>query len=343
MTPPTDDLYAFLAVPADAPSAAIGEAIGRTEKRLSGKHGLNLTELSRQRALLLQAKRWLLPDDRRAEYDRSRTSAPAKSELPPPSKSTSAPAASAPKARPAVASAPVAVAAPPPAPPFAEAPVALDDAEDEEDPGGGGLSLGILLGGLFAATLLTFAVSFAIIWILSGGDDETPVEAAASDATTPIVEDASNIAAETETAATNVVRASGDEVVLTPTTAKLIGPNVRLDGAEIPPRIENWTSLDSLEWDFESPAGAIYQATLEYGMKPESEGNRYRIVVEGESVARTVGGGSFRDGAYRDVFFLKIPKRGLTTLRIEPLDVVGGELMKFRSLTLATKQKTYGD
>ena len=75
-------------------------------------------------------------------------------------------------------------------------------------------------------------------------------------------------------------------------------------------------------------------------MKPECEGNRFKLTSGPVSVARTVGAGAFADGIFRDVFFLKIEKKGRTTLKIEPLDVVGGELMQFRNLALAPRQKT---
>lgn len=349
MTPPAEDLYAFLGLPATAVPEAIQEALARTEKRLSGKHGLTLTELSKRRALLLQAKRWLVPADRKEEYDRSRASA-AKPVAKEPGENESIEKPSSqprPSAKPVPATAPASATGviSPPAPP-ATAPVA--DADGVEDEGSGSwLSLPVLIATLAATVVLAFAVSFAILWALSGPD--RPVATATDDSDDPTVAEANNVAVEPEpdpaadaaAVAPSVIRADlNDQIVLTPTNAKLIGPTIRLDSAENPPRIENWTSSDSVEWEFESPEIAIYQATLEYGMKPECEGNRFAVKAGSSSLNRTVGSGAYADGTYRDVFFLKIEKRGPVTLRIEPGDVVGGELMQFRTLTLAPRQKT---
>ena len=352
MTPPKDDLYAFLGIPRTSVPAAIGEAIARAEKKLSGKHGLGLTELSRRRALLLQAKRWLAVEDRRAEYDRS-LAAPKTNEEPRTSKAESpTPAAADTKTRAKPASAQATVPSSAPVPPPIAAPAAIrtgDDRGDEEETedeetGGWRLSVPILAAALAAATLLAFGVTLGIVWLLSGREEPvvaaTPEEPAAP-AETPIVETPAEFSP--DEAQPGVVRANAsEEVVLTPTTATLIGPNVRLDAAENPPRIENWTSMDVVEWSFESPSAAIYQGTLEYAMKPECEGNRYRVAVGDAAVQLSVGSGAYADGAYRDVFFLKIPNRGLAALRIEPLDVVGGELMDFRSLTLVPRQRSFG-
>jgi hypothetical protein len=347
MTPPAEDLYAFLGLPATAVPEAIQEALARTEKRLSGKHGLTLTELSKRRALLLQAKRWLVPADRKEEYDRSRASAakPVANE-PGEKESIEKPSPQPrPAAKPVPATAPASATSvlSPPAPP-AMAPVA--EADDFEDEGAGSwLSLPVLIATLAAAVVLAFAVSFALLWALSGpkqplanaDGNEPPTVVEAPDAA---VEPEPETGATDAEAAPSVIRADlNDQVVLTPSNAKLIGPTIRLDGAENPPRIENWTSSDSVEWEFESPEIAIYQATLEYGMKPECEGNRFAVKVGSSSLNRTVGSGSYANGIYRDVFFLKIEKRGLITLKIEPRDVVGGELMQFRNLTLAPRQK----
>jgi hypothetical protein len=345
MTPPAEDLYAFLGLPETAVPEAIQEALARTEKRLSGKHGLTLTELSRRRALLLQARRWLVPADRKEEYDRSRASG----SKPVVAKESGAQEPGAqepgvkPSSRPSMGAKPVAArstasaanVAPLPQPP-ASAPV-LDAGDPAEEDSRSRFSLPVLIASLAAAVLLVFSVSFASLWALSGRE-QPAVEETIAAATDPEPETTAN---DSEEASSGIVRADlNGQIVLTPTNAKLIGPTIRLDGAENPPRIENWTSSDSVEWEFESPEVAIYQTTLEYGMKPECEGNRFAVKVGPVSVNRSVGSGAFADGTYRDVFFLKIEKRGPTTLRIEPRDVVGGELMQFRSLTLAPRQKT---
>lgn len=350
MTPPADDLYAFLGLPATAVPEAVQEAIARTEKRLSGKHGLTLTELSKRRALLLQAKRWLVPADRKEEYDRARASgakavaskaAVAKEPVAKPSAQPRAgakpvPAAESVRTKPAAAP-----ASPPPAP-------SVDADETEEGEGtASGPSLPLLIAALGAGVVLAFAITFGLLWAFSGSepsgasasnaDEATPADPIATVDAPP--EPAESSATDAEPSA--FIRADvNDQIVLSATNAKLIGPTIRLDAASNPPRIENWTSSDSVEWEFESPSAAIYQATLEYGMKPESEGNRFKITSGAASVGRTVGGGAFADGIFRDVFFLKIEKKGRTTLKIEPLDVVGGELMQFRNLTLAPRQKT---
>jgi hypothetical protein len=338
MTPPAEDLYAFLGLPETAVPEAIQEALARTEKRLSGKHGLTLTELSKRRALLLQAKRWLVPADRKEEYDRFRASgakpfvAKGAGSKDAGAKASPQPRAAA-KAVPAVA--PVAAASvPSPSPP----PVMdADDVEEEES--ASWLSLPVLIASLAAAVVLAFAVSFAILWALSG-----PKQPVAEETIAVAIEPEPDAAAnDSEEAPSGEIREdSNGQIVLTPTNAKLVGPTIRLDGAENPPRIENWTSSDSVEWEFESPEVAIYEATLEYAMKPECEGNKFAVKVGPVSVNRSVGSGAFADGTYRDIFFLKIEKRGPTTLRIEPRDVVGGELMQFRTLTLAPRQKTVG-
>lgn len=356
MTPPVDDLYAFLGLPATAVPEAVQQALARTEKRLSGKHGLTLTELSRQRALLLQAKRWLVPAERKEEYDRSHASvagpnAATEPRSPEPAKRRSqAPRPQEPsKPRPVMSPGPIATASPRV---VATSPKRLtttpvleaDDAEAEDAPSW--ISLPALLAALVAAVVLTFGVSFAIVWTFSRSSQPAASATdgegvAAQEPPAPVVNPENETAAADSSAEPALIRAvlSG-RIVLTPTNAKLIGPTIRLDEAENPPRIENWTSSDRAEWDFESPEVAIYQATLEYGMKPECEGNRFAISVGPVSMTRTVGGGAYDDGVYRDVFFLKIEKRGPTTLKIEPRDVVGGELMQFRELTLAPRQKT---
>ncbi|HEV7278659.1 MAG TPA: hypothetical protein VGN57_00485 [Pirellulaceae bacterium] len=347
MTPPADDLYAFLELPQTAESEAVRERIARAERRLTGKHGLTLTELSRQRALLLQAKRWLLPAERREEYDRARAAgleSVAEKETPKEAKprraAPAAPIPAAASAKAASARSPlIAATAGQPVSPRVQPPIATPDPHEDEEPPSVWLSIPVLAAALVAAVVLAFAISFGVLWALS--DTGQPVAAdgnaaavAAAPSVTPGEPGPVDVPAE-------FIRADlNDRIVLTPTNARLIGPTIRLDGAENPPRIENWTSSDSVEWEFESPSAAIYQATLEYGMKPESEGNRFKVTAGSTAVSRTVGAGAYADGTYRDTFFLKIEKRGPVTLKIEPLDVVGPELMQFRELTLASRQKT---
>lgn len=346
MSPPADDLYAFLELPQTAEPEAVRERIARAEQRLSGKHGLTLTELSRQRALLLQTKRWLLPTERREEYDRVHAAGlqPVRAKEAP-KKTVSrptVPAAPIPAAAPAKATpgrSPHSALAEPPVPTAVPTPRAKSDQEEDEEPPSFWLSIPFLTAALVGAVALSFAVSLGVLWALSGTE-----EPAASDGNAGVVAVAPSVVPEEDEAVdvpAGFIRAdASDRIVLTPTNARLIGPTVRLDGAENPPRIENWTSSDSVEWEFESPSAAIYQATLEYAMKPESEGNRFRVSAGSAAVSRTVGSGAYADGTYRDTFFFKIEKRGPVTLKIEPLDVVGPELMQFRTLTLAPRQRT---
>jgi alpha-L-fucosidase len=95
--------------------------------------------------------------------------------------------------------------------------------------------------------------------------------------------------------------------------------------------VYEWTRADqSISWNTRLNEPATFEVALSYDAEPESEGGSFALTTGGEKLKGTVSSGTLQKIVLGKVTL----KPGATEIRLRPVEIKGGELMRPREITL---------